>query len=164
MAEDAVYFEAMLVPHRSLSPRGLRVLIGVLIAAVMTVSLVFWRLGAWPVVGFSGVEVGLAALLLRANAAGARSSELLLLSGGALRVVRIDRHGQRAERVLPTAWLRVALEERAGRVPGLVLRAHGVREEVATALGEAEKRALARALAEALHRWRNPVFDHDHAS
>ena len=78
MAEESVFFEAVLVPHRSLSPRGLRVLMGVLIVSVMAMSSVFWLLGAWPVVGFSGVEVGLAAVLLRANAAGGRSSEMLL--------------------------------------------------------------------------------------
>jgi uncharacterized membrane protein len=159
MAEESVFFEAVLVPHRSLSPRGLRVLMGVLILSVMAMSSVFWLLGAWPVVGFSGVEVGLAAVLLRANAAGGRSSEMLLLSSDGLRVVRIDPAGRRVERLLPATWLRVSLEERRGRVPGLVLRGNGLREEVATALGEAEKRALAQALAEALHRWRNPVFD-----
>ena len=160
---ETVFFEAVLVPHRSLSPRGLRVLMGVLVGSLGAMTSVFWLLGAWPVVGFSGVELGLAAVLLRANAAGGRSSEVLLLSSQGLRVVRIDARGRRAERSLPTAWLRVSLEERRGRVPGLVLRAREgtavLREEVATALGEAEKRALAQALAEALHQWRHPVFD-----
>jgi hypothetical protein len=34
-----------------------------------------------------------------------------------------------------------------------------MREQVATALGEREKRDLAAALRAALHRYRNPVFD-----
>jgi hypothetical protein len=51
------------------------------------------------------------------------------------------------------------LEELPGRVPRLLLVAHGVREEIATALGEAEKRDLSVALAGALHRLRNPRFD-----
>ena len=44
------------------------------------------------------------------------------------------------ERVLPVGWLNAMLEEPPGRVPRLLLVAHGVREEIATALGEAEKR------------------------
>ena len=122
-------------------------------------AVVFARIGAWPVGGFAGAELLLAALLLHINAQAARASEALLLTEAALRVVRTDQHGRRAERVLSPAWLTVQLEERPGRVPGLWLGTRGEREEVARSLGEDEKRDLARALTEALHRWRNPRFD-----
>ena len=154
-----ILFEAMIVPHRSLSRRGLRLLlagIGVICAANL---IVFSLLRAWPVCGFAGGELVLAAFLLRLNALGARASELLLLTPEALRVVRIDRKGRREERVLPPAWLNVQVEERPGSVPTLWVGSRGVREELGHFLGEAEKRDLARALAEALHRWRNPRFD-----
>lgn len=154
-----VLFEAMIVPHRSLSRRGLRLLLGA-IGLVCGVNLaIFSRLHAWPVCGFAGGELVLAALLLRLNALSARASELLLLTPEALRVVRTDPKGRREERVLAPAWLRVHVEERPGRVPALFVGSHGVLEEVGRFLGEAEKRDLARALSEALHRWRNPVFD-----
>ena len=154
-----VLFEALIVPHRSLSRRGLRLLlagIGVVCAAD---GVMFGLLHAWPVCGFAGLELVLAALLLRLSALGARASEWLLLTPEALSVVRIDRQGRRQERTLPPGWLTVQIEERPGRVPALWLGSHGVREEVGRFLGEAEKRDLARALAAALHRWRNPVFD-----
>ncbi len=64
-----------------------------------------------------------------------------------LRIVRTDRAGRRQERVLPVGWLNVVLEEPPGRVPTLLLVAHGVREEIAATLGEAEKRDLWAALA-----------------
>ena len=51
------------------------------------------------------------------------------------------------------------MEEPPGRVPKLLLVAHGVREEIAVTLGEDEKRDLWAALREALHRLRNPQFD-----
>ena len=44
-------------------------------------------------------------------------------------------------------------------MPRLLLATRGVQEEVGRALGEEEKRDLARALRAALHRSRNPVFD-----
>ena len=44
-------------------------------------------------------------------------------------------------------------------MPRLLLVARGVREEIATTLGEAEKRDLWAALRDALHRLRNPTFD-----
>jgi uncharacterized membrane protein len=154
-----ILFEAVIVPHRSLSPRGLRLLLGAIAVMCSLNAAVFIRLGAWPVGGFAAIEVLLAAFLLRLNVQAARACESLQLTADALRVVRTDPQGRRAERVLPPAWLTIQLEERPGRVPGLWLGARGVREEVARSLGEDEKRDLARALSEALYRWRNPRFD-----
>jgi uncharacterized membrane protein len=159
MDRDATVFEAVIVPHRSLSPRGLRVLMVVIGLLCTLVMLRFWLIGAWPVAGFGVVEIGAAIFLLRLNASRARASELVLLSEDALRIVRTDRRGRREEHVLPAGWLNATLEEPAGQVPRLLLVAHGVREEIATTLGEAEKRDLCAALRDALHRLRNPSFD-----
>ncbi|MDA8051354.1 MAG: DUF2244 domain-containing protein [Rhodospirillales bacterium] len=153
-------FEAVIVPHRSLPRRGLYVLIGLVSTLSSVITFFCWRLGAWPVIGFNGAEVGLTLLLLHWHAENAfRESEVLLLGESGLTVRRSGRRGRTEERMLPVHWLRVVLEERRGRVPALLLVGHGVREEVARALGEDEKRDLARALAAALHRMRNPVFD-----
>ncbi len=159
MSMEAVHFEAVITPHRSLGRRGLLSLAGaiVLLSGVVTAGL--WWLGAWPAVAINGIEIVLALVLLRWNARQARACEVLLLSDSGLRVTRIDARGQRQERVLPAAWLRVVMLERQGRAPGLFLLARGVGLEVAQALGEAEKRNLAVALREALDRWRSPVFD-----
>ncbi len=152
-------FEAVIVPHRSLSRRGLRLLLAGIALLCAINAAVSIRIGAWPVGGFTGVELLLAAVLFRLNATAARASEMLLLTPEALRIVRSDPKGRRQERVLSPGWLTVQMEERPGRVPALWLGSGGVREEVGRSLGEAEKRDLARALAEALHRWRNPRFD-----
>lgn len=156
---SAPVFEAVIVPHRSLSTRGLGVLVGVLCGLSAVISMVLLWLGAWPAVGFCGVEIALAVALLRRHARGNRACELLLLSDEGLRVVRTDVRGRRVERALSPTWLRVMLEERPGRVPALWLHSRGRRMEVAAELGEQEKRQLADALRAALHRWRNPVFD-----
>jgi len=116
-------------------------------------------LGAWPVLPFGVLEVGIVLLMLRANTRQARSSELILLNESELRIIRTEPSGQRREKVLPSGWLAVSLQEREGRVPRLVLSRHGVSEEIGRALGEVEKRSLAASLKRALHRARNPVFD-----
>jgi uncharacterized membrane protein len=157
--DSATVFEAVIVPHRSLSPRGLAILMAVLAALCGLIGLRFWLVGAWPVACFGVGEIGLAILLLRLNASRARASELILLSEDWLRIVRTDSRGQRDERVLAVGWLNALLEEPPGQVPRLLLVAHGVREEIATALGEAEKRDLSKALTDALYRLRNPRFD-----
>jgi uncharacterized membrane protein len=159
MEPAEILFEAVLVPHRSLSRRGLWLLLGAVALLCTLNAAVFVHIGAWPVGGFTGVELLLVALLLRLNTTAARASELLLLTPDALRIVRTDPKGRRQECVLQAAWLTVQLEERPGRVPGLWLGTRGVREEVARSLGEDAKRDLAHALQDALHRWRNPRFD-----
>jgi len=147
------------VPHRSLSRRGLGILLGAIALICCLNAAAFIYVGAWPVGGFTGAELVLAALLLRLNAVSARSSEELLLTPEALKIVRTDPKGRRVEQALAPAWLTVMLEDRPGRVPGLWLSLRERRVEIGRSLGEAEKRDLAEALREALHRWRNPRFD-----
>jgi uncharacterized membrane protein len=109
--------------------------------------------------GFTGLELVLAAFLLRLNARAARGSEMLLLTEAGLRVIRTSPDGVRRERTLSPAWLNLLVEERPGRVPGLLLVARETRVEIGRDLGEAEKRDLAEALGGALDRLRNPRFD-----
>ncbi len=157
--DDSVLFEAAIMPHRSLSPRGRRMLIGGLCALLLLTGTRFWIIGAWPVAGFIVVELGLAAFLLWQHQRSARCVELLLLSPDAIRVVRTDPDGRKRETRLSTGWLMVELEERPGRVPGLLLCAPGRRLEVAAVLGDEAKRDLAQALRNAVHDVRNPRFD-----
>lgn len=159
MNAEPCFFEAVIVPHRSLSRRGLRLLVGAICTLSVGTTAVFWWLGAWPIAGFNGVEITAALLLLRHNARAVRSNEVILLTESSLRVVRTAMDGTRTEREVPPAWLRVDVQERPGRVPGLYLASHGTRVEIGAALGEPEKLDLAAALKDALHRWRNPSFD-----
>ena len=156
---DTIVFEAEVTPHRSLSARGLRRVIGFVAAVSICTTSVFWYLGAWPIAGFNGGEILLAMVLLRMHAKSRRERELLLLSGDALRIVRTDAAGRDSESRMSPGWLNVTLQERPGRVPGLYLTSRGQWEEVGAALGEPEKRDLAQALSAAVHRLKNPVFD-----
>jgi uncharacterized membrane protein len=156
---DVPHFQALIVPHRSLSRTGVRVLLGAIAALCCVIATVFVHLGAWPVGGFAGLELGLAVVLFRLHATAARASELVLLGENGLRIIRTDPHGARQETVLQPAWLTLSLQERPGRTPLLQLRSRAQTEEIGRWLGEAEKRDLAEALSAALHRWRHPSFD-----
>jgi uncharacterized membrane protein len=156
---DEVYFEALITPHRSLSRQGLRRVTVLLVMLSALTILRFWLIGAWPVIGFIGVEVPLVIFLLRLNAARARASELVLLTGEGARVIRSDWRGRRQETRLTSYWLNVTLEEPEGSVPRLLLTAREARVEIGAVLGEAEKRDLARCLRDALRGAREPRFD-----
>ena len=158
-APETLIFEAVLQPHRSLSARGIGIVLGFLGTVSLGVTTLFWWLGAWPIAGFNGGEMLIAAALLRAHARSRRAREVLLLTDGGMRVLNFDENGGKTERNLPGGWLNVVLEERQGRVPGLLLTTHGRQVEVARMLGEDQKRDLFDTLKGVLHRMRNPVFD-----
>ncbi len=143
MDAEPSYFEAVIVPHRSLSRRGLFLLIGAICGLSMITS----------------TEITLAVLLLRWNVRAARANEVILLSPSLLRVIRTAANGARSEVRLAPGWLRVELQERPGRVPGLFLASHGERVEVGASLGEPEKLSLADGLRAALDAWRHPRFE-----
>jgi uncharacterized membrane protein len=158
-ADETALFQAVITPYRSLSRVGLRWLIGGIAILSGFVALRFWFLGAWPVILFSGAEVALAVGMLYLNHRAARAVELVTLHRDRVRIVRTAPSGHRQERVLPSAWLSVLLEELSGRAPRLWLCQRGRQEEIGAVLGEAEKRELADALRDALNELHNPRFD-----
>ena len=137
----------------------MRLLLTVICVLCVASATLFVRLGAWPVGGFTGLELLLAAWLFRLHLRDGRSSELVRLSASGLRIIRTRAVGRRREIRLEPSWLRVRLTERPGRTPALVVEAGSRHEEIGAALGDAEKRDLAQALDAALYRWRHPRFD-----
>ena len=157
---DPILFEAVCTPARSLGRRGLTVLTVGLVAAPLCVGLAFTILGAWPVLGFTGLESALVlGLLLLHRRWAARSMEVLILTEDRLSIRRTDQRGQRQHLSLDPYWARLRLEERPGRVSLLVLRQRDREIEIGRLLGEDQKRDLAEALDGALRRYREPVFD-----
>ena len=55
--EPAPLLDLVVYPHRSLGPTGFLVLMAVLCGCSFAVGLAFFLSGAWPVVGFLGVDV-----------------------------------------------------------------------------------------------------------
>lgn len=152
-------FETRMVANRSLSARGMRLVILLLTAASLLIGLLFWSLGAWPVPGFCGAEVLVAVMLLRRNARGARACEIITLHSHVLLLSRTDTHGRTRELRLAPFWLKVMLRDRPAAPVRVRLVGHGVDEEIGCLLGEAARRDLARSLNAALQRCRSPRYD-----
>jgi uncharacterized membrane protein len=152
-------FEALIVPHRSLSRRGVLILSAVMALSSAAIAARFWWLGAWPVIAFSGVEVSLAALLLSVNLRHARAREFISLSAAEITVVQTDHRGRRRSFSLPSAWLQIRLESIGTRDARLLLRSRGRGREVAAFLHPPAKLSLFEALRDALHGIREPRFD-----
>jgi uncharacterized membrane protein len=157
---DAVLFEAVCTPACSLGPRGMGILCAGLLTGAAATGGLFLALGAWPILGFTGLEVAIVLGLLAAHRRGSgRAMEVLILTGRRLTIHRTDTKGRREEVSLDPYWARLRLEERPGRVSLLVLCQRDRMVEIGRLLGDEQKRNLAGALEDALRRWREPVFD-----
>ncbi len=155
-----VLFEAVCTPPRSLDARGMRIIAGFVLVASAMIGLLFLMLGAWPILGFTGLEAALVLGLLAMHRRWSlRSVEILILTEDRLTIRRTDFQGRREEVRIDPYWARLRLEERPGRVALLVLRQRDQAVEIGKLLGDEQKRDLAGALGEALRRWRDPVFD-----
>jgi uncharacterized membrane protein len=153
----AVHFATLLRPHRSLSPEGFRWLIRGAIAANLVIGLPLYLLGAWPVLGFMGLDVYLLWWLFKRNYLDARRSERLVLTDRELVVERVAPDGEREEHRLDAYWLRVELQGEAER---LVLISRGNRLVVGRFLAPSERERVAGELEAALAALRAPRFQH----
>ena len=154
----AAVFEALLVPHRSLSPRSASAVALALVAISLTIGLRFLLLGAWPVLVFSLLEVPLLGVLLAVNLRRARACELILLDRLTLTVTQTDPSGRRRRFSLPAAWLQINLEAGAGG-SRLMLSSRGHGREIGAFMHEPDRAMLFEALRRAMHEVRNPEFD-----
>ncbi|MBX3508193.1 MAG: DUF2244 domain-containing protein [Parvibaculum sp.] len=147
-----LHFDAVILPHRSLSMRGFAILIGVVAAVNFTAGAWFMAKGAWPILGFCGLEVLAVWWAFRANYRAARAHETVQLSDDELLIRRVDAKG-RAEAVsLQPYWARLSLSKLPDESTKLHVVSHGREVELAAMLSPAERADFARALDAALRK------------
>ena len=154
---DAVHFSTLLRPHRSLSPEGFKWVMRGAIAANLLIGLPMYLLGAWPVLGFMGLDVYLLWWLFKRNYLDARRSERLVLTDRELVVERVAPDGEREEHRLDAYWLRVELQGEAER---LVVISRGNRLVVGRFLAPSERERVAGELEAAIAALRAPRYQH----
>lgn len=151
-----VWFDAALYPHRSLSARGFFLLMAALSAVSFTAGMIFVLKGAWPVLGFFGLDVALVYWAFRVNYRRAEIEEIVRLDDTALTVARHDRNGVQ-EWTFQPYWVRVELDGGPWDDNRLRLTSHGRDLYIGDFLTAPERIDLAAALREALARQRaNP--------
>lgn len=147
---EPVLFDALLTPHRSLSPRGFMIFMAAICAVSFTGGMAFFLAGAWPIVGFLGADVLLIYLLFRANYRHGRRHETLELTRERLTVRKVNHYGEERSFEFQPYWLQVLMDDPARHESQLVLQSHGERLIVGSFLAPEERLDLAKALKKAL--------------
>ena len=104
-------FHAVLRPHRSLGPRGFLILMLALGAVSFVTGVVFVVAGAWPVLGFFGLDVALVYLAFKLNYRSGRLYETVDLTPAQLTVTRVHPSGRREQFQCNPYWARVRLAQ-----------------------------------------------------
>lgn len=134
-----------LTPHRSLTRQGFVTLMVVIISINLVAALAFYVAGAWPIVGFLGLDVLLIWWALRQNIADGNCAERISIAGDKVILQRLSPTGEKHETVFNRRWLRVTLEWDASRelVGRLLFSYRGKSTEIAAFLGADERKSLA---------------------
>jgi uncharacterized membrane protein len=151
LTDEAPILALRLTPHRSLDPAAVRVLMAATFAASAIVSLPFYLVGAWPIVGFLGLDVALLYFAFRANFRAARAYEDFHLTYLELLFARANARGARREWRFNPAWVRLERVDHVEFGPQkLSLVSRGRRWEVARFLGPDQKAEFAATFAAGL--------------
>jgi uncharacterized membrane protein len=144
-------FSVVLTPHRSLSPAGFVIFMTVLGGMSFITGMIFFIAGAWPVMGFCGLDVLLVYWAFRANYRGARAYEEVTITPSELTVRKVSHHGRVREWTLNPVWVRLHRDVHAEfGIERLFLVSRGRKLPIAGFLGPQEKASFAQALTTAL--------------
>jgi uncharacterized membrane protein len=148
---EPTLFSAIITPHRSLSRAGFLVVM-LLIGGVSFVGgTVFFLVGAWPVVGFLGLDVLLIYLAFRANYRAAAAYEQVTVTPSELRLRKVSHRGEAREWIMNPLWTRLERETHTEfGLMRLFLVSRGLRLAVAGFLSPSERESFAHALSAAL--------------
>jgi uncharacterized membrane protein len=144
-------FSAVLTPHRSLSRRGFLSLMLVASGISLTTGMVFLLAGAWPVLGFCGLDVLLLYWAFQVSYRRAKAYEQVTVTSSELTVRQVSHRGRIREWTLNPVWVRLDRVVHAEfGIERLFLVSHGRRLAIAAFLGPGEKESFALALSAAL--------------
>ncbi|MBY0532451.1 MAG: DUF2244 domain-containing protein [Xanthobacteraceae bacterium] len=148
--EKTLLFER-LSPHRSLSPKGFAIVMGILGGASIILGIAFLMMGAWPIFGFLGLDVFLVWLAFRSNYRAARAFEEILVTPVRLVWRRVSARGEAREDTMNPRWVR--LETTSDELSGttrVALTERRITRVIGTFLPPRHKEKLAKSLAAAL--------------
>jgi uncharacterized membrane protein len=152
--EAPALFDAVLTPHRSLSPAGFAILMATIAGVGFVGGMAFLLAGAWPVTGFGAIEIGLFYLLFRLNYRSARIRERVRLTADALEIERRLQDGSVRRWSFQPYWLKVDMADPPDTDSKLTLSSHGRSLSIAAFLSPDERLEFANALRAELARLR----------
>ena len=139
----------VITPNSSLSRRGNQIFFLTMLVVMSSISLGFAFVGAWMILPFAGLELGVLAWALKANLRACRVREIVSVSGNNV-CVEVGERSPEKSCSFVRAWTKVLLSPSAikGHPSRLFLRSEGRQVELGACLDDSERRALSLRLEE----------------
>jgi uncharacterized membrane protein len=149
--QEPTLFTALLRPHRALGRKGFLVLMGFVSAVSFGAGMAFLLMGAWPVLGFFGLDVLAIYIAFNIYDRRARATEEITVTPSEIRIRRVSPRGDVMEWVLNPLWVQLDQVCHAEfGIEQLFLVSRGRRVSIARFLGPEEKASFVKALMIAL--------------
>ncbi len=145
-----LYFDAEIRPNRSLANPGFYALMAAIAIISFSAGIAFMMIGAWPVLGFFGLDVLLVWLAFKLSYRDGRKRETIQITSEAIRVARTTPFGHQTAYRLPSAWTKVEVAGEGEPDVQARLTASGKSLIIGAMLSPRERESLADAVREAL--------------
>ncbi|MHA7872331.1 MAG: DUF2244 domain-containing protein [Hyphococcus sp.] len=156
--DSASVFDAVLYPNRSLPNTGFWLVMSVVIGANVLFGSYFFAIGAWPVIGFCGLDVFAVWLAFKISYRQGRLRERVRVTEDEMLVARVLPSGHETRWRLQPYWTRVEIEKPVGHESQVRVTSKGGTLILGAFLSPPERGRFADALADALMRARGAGF------
>ncbi len=108
-AQGKIWFEEILFPRRSLGKIGFHILMTIIVGLSLVIGIMFYKMGAWPVSGFFGLDVLLIYTAFKIHYQHGKSAEIIRLTDQELIISRIDYKGKRQDVSYNSYWVNLSM-------------------------------------------------------
>lgn len=150
--DGGLQFDALLFPHRSLPNAGFIAVMTIVIGVNLTLGTVFYAIGAWPVLGFCGLDVFLVWLAFKLSYRQGRLHERVRITQDELWVSRVLPSGHESRWRMQPYWTSVSCRRPIDEDSHVRLHSKGRTLVVGSFLSPEERGDFADALKSALAR------------
>lgn len=145
-----VYLDAVLEPPRSLSPRGFNRVMWLFAGLSLVPGIVFYAMGAWPIVGFLGLDVLAVWAVFKLSFRAQTARTYVRVTAEAVDVRKIDGWGRERRASLSSYFARVEFDRAAQGPNALRLAAAARSYPLGEYLTPRERESFARRLSQAI--------------
>lgn len=152
LEEQKPTFCAVLTPHRALSPKGIRIVIIITCLLALIPGLVFFLMGAWPVVGFLGADVALLYWALTRSHADVYGFEEITLFRDKLLWRKVSPKGVETIKEMNPFWTKLEIgKDLEDRVTNIMLTSNAQKIQIGSFLNPDDKKSFANAFSNAFY-------------
>lgn len=148
--DETIYMDAVLTPNRSLSQKGFMIAMSAIAITFFLTGLMFWSMGALPVLGFFGLDILAIWLAFHFSFRRQKEETRVIVTARAILLQHRDSKGREKRAEVPSAFARIELEEPTGPASWLRIEHGKTAWVIGRFLTPPERSSLAAALRQAL--------------